>query len=79
MVVYVHPAKRFLMARIPIGSGSENVTAMVVYAHPAKSFLVVRIPIGGGSANVIVMVVFAHAAKRFLRDLTIKNLFARCA
>ena len=36
MVVYVHPAKRLLMVRIPIGGGSENVTVTVVYAHFAR-------------------------------------------
>ena len=55
--------KRFLLVRIPIGSGSENVTVMVVYAHPAKRFLMVRIPIGGGSENVTAMVVYAHLAR----------------
>ena len=37
IVVYAYPAtKRFLMVRIVIGGGSENVTAMVVYAHLAN-------------------------------------------
>ena len=28
--------KRFLLVKIPIGNGSENVTLMVVYAHPGR-------------------------------------------